>query len=615
MLTQAVHKHPHTSPLPKGEGVRSSKLYDLDDLAAHLAATRGTKTIVHCHGVFDLLHIGHIKHLEEARGMGDFLIVTITPDQHVNKGPGRPAFAQQLRAEALAALQCVDAVAINRWPMAMQTIGLLRPNLYVKGPDYRQAGDDRTGGITLEEEAIQAVGGQLVTTQDVTFSSSNLINRHLSPLPESTRQYLRDFARRHPIDRVIDVLDSARDLKVVVVGEAIIDHYVYCQALGKSSKEPVLAVQQNSEEKFAGGILAVANHLAAFAGRVELITMTGREPEQLDFIRARLDPKIDATFIQRSDGPTIVKRRYIEGYFFQKLFETYDFNDRPIAGEDEAALAAALEAKLGDADIAVVVDFGHGMITPSAVQLLTQRARLLALNTQSNAGNFGCHTISKYPRADLVCLAENELRLEARDRHGDLRPMLRQVSDRLLCLRVMVTRGSHGCMGLERADGHADPGGVKECSHGWSDAAWGVAEPVERSAVIHSAPAGAAETPDSHAPLSPLRGEVEKGDSSPRVAQRSEQHCSTRGYNLAPLGGEDHDAIVEIPAVADQVKDRMGAGDTFLAVAALALARQAPMEVMGLLGNAAGAQAVATVGHRRFLEKTSLIRHVECLLK
>src|SRR5919108_1240176 len=112
----------------------SKKIRRLKDLANTLETLRGSgKKIVHCHGVFDLLHIGHIKHLESARKLGEVLIVTVTPDRFVNKGPHRPAFPERLRAEALASLACVDFVAINEWPTAVETIQCLRPHYYVKG--------------------------------------------------------------------------------------------------------------------------------------------------------------------------------------------------------------------------------------------------------------------------------------------------------------------------------------------------------------------------------------------------------------------------------------------------------------------------------------------------
>src|SRR3954470_14244667 len=122
----------------------SCKVRDLQDLVAELDQQRASgKRIVHCHGVFDLMHIGHIRHFEQAKMLGDVLIVTITQDRHVNKGPNRPVFTEAHRAAAIAALVCVDYVAVNKWPTAIDTIRLLRPNVFVKGSEYRDASKDR----------------------------------------------------------------------------------------------------------------------------------------------------------------------------------------------------------------------------------------------------------------------------------------------------------------------------------------------------------------------------------------------------------------------------------------------------------------------------------------
>src|SRR3974377_293138 len=153
----------------------NKKIKRIAELEQPLAGLRaGGKRVVHCHGVFDLLHIGHIKHLEAARQLGDALVVTLTPDRFVNKGPHRPAFPERLRAEALASLACVDLVGINEWPTAVETIKRLRPNFYVKGI-VREAGKrDHTTAIEEEETAVKSVGGQLVLTDEETFSASTL---------------------------------------------------------------------------------------------------------------------------------------------------------------------------------------------------------------------------------------------------------------------------------------------------------------------------------------------------------------------------------------------------------------------------------------------------------
>ena len=156
----------------------NAKIKNLEELQKITAELKTVgKKVVHCHGVFDLLHIGHIKHFEEARSFGDVLIVTVTPDEYVNKGPNRPAFPISLRLEVLAALEAVDFVAANQWPIAVETIKALQPAVYCKGPDYKNHADDVTGKIDDEETAVESVGGKIRYTKDIIFSSSSLLNK------------------------------------------------------------------------------------------------------------------------------------------------------------------------------------------------------------------------------------------------------------------------------------------------------------------------------------------------------------------------------------------------------------------------------------------------------
>src|SRR5579872_6846590 len=272
------------------------KVLGLDALADQVAVLRAQgKTIVHCHGVFDLLHVGHIRHFKEAKLLGDVLVVTVTQDVHVNKGPNRPAFAEKLRAETIAALEDVD-LAVSAYPNAVEVIQKIRPDVYAKGPDYRDAGLDHTGGITLERQAVEACGGRIAFTDGVTFSSSNLIHRFFPPYPVEVEGWLQRFRDGFAARDVVDAIKSFVDLKVLVVGEAIIDEYVYCDQMGKAAKEPVLAMRYNSGEKFAGGALAVANHLAGFCEHVELVSALGDRNRQEEFIRERLAPNVEPVF-------------------------------------------------------------------------------------------------------------------------------------------------------------------------------------------------------------------------------------------------------------------------------------------------------------------------------
>ena len=509
---------PDTAPTPK-----------ILDLAALSVVVRELRNeglrVVHCHGVFDLLHIGHIRHLAKARSLGDVLVVTVTPDRFVAKGPGRPAFTEPLRAEALAALANVDYVAVNHWSTAEETIRVLKPSLYVKGADYRNEADDVTGGIARERAAALSVGTELAFTDEITFSSSRLLKEHSERVPHKARDFLVGFQQRYSFNDVLQWVNAAEALSVLVVGETIIDEYQYCEAIGKSSKQPALVARRETAEIFAGGVLAVANHLASFCRQVTVLSQLGDSPSRKELIEQQLDARVRRHFLHRPDSPTILKRRFVDSYHFSNLFELYELNNHPLSAEENAALVAALSQELPRYDLVVVVDFGHAMLTPEAVQLLCNQSRFLTLNVQANAGNLGYHRISKYSRADFLCVAEHEMRLEAGDPSGTMDPMLRQVADRMACRCAVTTRGKLG-------------------------------------ALCYRPP----------------------------------------------------DPCLEVPSFASNVVDRLGAGDTFLAATAPLVAAGAPLEIVGFIGNLAGAEAVATVGHRRYLQRATLLQHAKAML-
>lgn len=419
------------------------------------AARREGKRLVLCHGVFDLMHPGHVLHLKAARRHGDLLMVTLTADEFVRKGPGRPAFNQRLRLETLAALECVDYVALNEWPTAVETIRKLRPHVYVKGSDYAQPESDLTGKITEEEGAVRSVGGRIVFTDEESFSSSSLINEHFSRLPAKTDAYLRDFRRRHSRREVFEALEGLADVSVLVVGEAIVDQYCYCTPLGKSAKETIIATKYASEERFAGGSLAVANHLAGFCRRVTLVTCLSEGDPEAGFIRSKLRPNVQLAGVQAGERGTIIKRRYVDPTFLTKMFEIQYLEDSPIPAEAEGEIHSILKGRLPEHDMVLVADFGHGLLTDRLREAICSCGRFLAVNTQINSANLGFNLVTRYPRADYVCLHEGEVRLAAGVQYGDLRVMAEGLRSRLGAAHLMVTRGPNGSV-LMRDGGSAD---------------------------------------------------------------------------------------------------------------------------------------------------------------
>ena len=156
------------------------KILEINELADRVVRRKeeGT-TIVHCHGCFDLMHPGHIKYFQAAKMMGDVLLVTISPDRFVDKGPDRPVFNEDLRAESIAALECVDYLAINKWPTAEETLRLIRPDIYVKGQEFENM-EDKTGKIQKEVEVIKEIGAEIRFTHEIVFSSTELLNQYFT---------------------------------------------------------------------------------------------------------------------------------------------------------------------------------------------------------------------------------------------------------------------------------------------------------------------------------------------------------------------------------------------------------------------------------------------------
>jgi len=416
------------------------------------------KQIVHCHGVFDILHLGHIRHLNLAKKEGDALIVTVTRDKYVKRGPGRPVFNEHLRAETLASLAVTDYVSVIDSDTATDFIKKVKPDVYVKGVDYKDRRKDLTGKIYEEEDAIESAGGRLVFTDDITFSSTELINNHFDVYPPRTVKYLKAIAKRYSIDQIINSLQALKELRALVIGDAIIDEYHYCSPMGKSSKEHLVVNRFESEEMFAGGALATANNVGSICDKVDLLTVLGNTNSHQKFIQSRLSPNVDPIVFYREGAGTIVKRRFVSEDTNQKLFEICYMNDNNISKANEKAILERLNKIIKNYDLVVVSDFGHGLLTKKIIDLICSKAKYLALNVQTNSANIGFNLVTKYPRANCVCVDEMELRFAARDKFSDIRTLAKTVYQGFDCQHMIATRGPCGSLSYSAKEGfHETP--------------------------------------------------------------------------------------------------------------------------------------------------------------
>jgi len=505
----------------------SCKILDFPSLAALLEERRkGGAKIVQCHGVFDLLHPGHIRHFQEARQLGDLLVVSVTPDRFVNKGPGRPVFSEALRLESIAALSYVDYVVLNDAPDAVSAIRKISPAFYVKGMEYSKEEEDVTGKIKEEREAVSEAGGAIYYTGGAVFSSSSLLNRFFDPVPTETQQFLAGLKREISIPELIRKIDSLSDLNVLIVGDAIIDEYVFTQVLGQTGKGIHLVGKTLDKKTFLGGSLIIANHVAQYAGKVSLLTALGGRCPHLDFIDQNLDPKVERRFALLEGSQTLTKTRFVmqDGPTLTKLFETYSGSEKGLDREQTKRMVE--EIRSGDYDLVLVCDFGNGFTNQEIIHALCDQPNFLSLNAQINSGNRGYNVITNYRRADYVSVNEPELRLSAHDKESRLEGICADIAQFLQCSFLSVTQG-------------------------------------------------------------------------------------VKGVYFYPAAGEPF----QIPALTTTSVDRIGAGDSYLSLSSLCLAKGMSPQIAGFIGSVAAAMSVQMVGNQEAIKKAPLCKYITRILK
>lgn len=411
------------------------------------------------HGCFDLVHIGHIKHFNAAKKMADVLIVTVTPDRFINKGPGRPVFNESLRLETLANLGVIDYVGLNDAPDAVSLIERIRPNFYVKGDEYKNFKDHPEGMRIKEKEAVEKCGGEFVLTSEPTFSSTSIINRNFEYFTPEVSKFINQIREKYSPEEMNGFIEKMSNLNVLVIGDPIIDEYMYCRTVGTITKFPAISAVYTGMTKMAGASLVVARHIAEFAKSVEYIGIVGDKDNERLFVEEELGKMgIKTHLVTVPNRFTTVKRRFISGNYptalefktsppgdqLYKLFEIAYLNDSLIDENSEKEICSIFEKRVNENDLVILADFGHGMITPKIADLIAKKSKWWAVNAQTNSTNYGFNLATKYKKPNFICLDELEARLPFADRYKNREEIINNLSKVIECEAVMMSMGKEG---------------------------------------------------------------------------------------------------------------------------------------------------------------------------
>lgn len=300
-----------------------------------------------CHGVFDLIHPGHIIHFEEAKTVCDILVVSVTASEYVRKGPDRPYFDDDMRMKFLSSISFIDYVMLSEGYTVDDIIECVEPDFYIKGEEYTVPEDDITGKIDEEIKLVQKHGGDIYYTSGQVFSSTKLLNHGLSALPHEVMEFSVDFIKRYSMKDIKYFSEIVKNLKLLVIGDVIIDKYTYCSVQGLMSKDMGYSARYQEDEEYLGGSVAIAKHLAAFSNNVCLCSVIGSEIEINRKIKREIESSIKLELIQSEVFHTIIKHRYLQrNQKRDELHKIFAINNIPYDRQFDGNVIKAFKDKI-----------------------------------------------------------------------------------------------------------------------------------------------------------------------------------------------------------------------------------------------------------------------------
>jgi len=412
------------------------------EIRAHAAGQR----IVFVSGNFNVVHPGHLRLLKFAAEQGDVLVVGVNPDS--TPGVTVPV---ALRLESVASLGLVGHACELHGP-AEEFIARLQPDVVVKGREHA----DRPNP---EAAAVDAYGGKLLFgSGEVRFASLELLRREYFDTSFSTLRKPHDFPARHgfTVDGLKTVLPRLAGMRVLVVGDLIVDTYINCDALGMSQEDPTIVVTPIEQKTFVGGAGIVAAHACGLGAEARYVAVCG-EDEAADVAReALVRHRVQAELLVDATRPTTHKQRYRAGG--KTLLRVNHLRQHAIEPDLSARMLALIERELPRTDLLLFSDFNYGCLPQTLVDAVTERAaaRGVAMAADSQASS-QLSDISRFRGMSLVTPTEREARLALRDFESGLAVIAEALRARAGVRSVIITLGAEGLLVHAPKPGVADP--------------------------------------------------------------------------------------------------------------------------------------------------------------
>ena len=401
------------------------------------------KKIILCHGVFDIVHPGHIRHFAHCKQKADILIVSLTRDIFIKKGTYRPMVPERLRAFNLASLQLVDYVIIDQNISPIKLLKKIKPNFFAKGLEYA----DLKNPLTVKEKNIvESFGGKMIFSPgDYVLSSSKIINQMKPDLKFEKLKLLMD-TENVDFNDLKKILKDLSKLKVHILGDTIIDTSHYCEVIGGLHKTPTLSVVKQISEDFLGGAAIVASHFKSFAKNVTLTTLFSNDEKGKFALKNLKKNKIKTNYYSEDDRPTTNKNSYIVNK--HKLLKVDELNNNTITNSTLDKIIKSL--KKDKNQVLVFSDFRHGIFNNQTLSKIFESINHKTFKVADSQVASRWGNISDFKNFDLLTPTEREARYSLFEQDTPIRNLVGNLQKKSKANNIILKLGEKGLISISR---------------------------------------------------------------------------------------------------------------------------------------------------------------------
>jgi len=391
--------------------------------------------IVFVSGNFNVVHPGHLRLLQFAAECGDYLVVGVNPD-----GTPGTMVPERMRLEGVSAISLVNHTFILREPPE-SFIGICRPAVVVKGKEYE-------GRQNAEQRVVASYGGKLLFgSGEVRFSSLDLLRREYFETNLSTIRKPTEFLERRgfTLRELKQRLSGYKDIRVLVIGDLIVDEYINCEPLGMSQEDPTIVVTPLESKRFVGGAGIVAAHAKGLGADVSFFSIAGTD-EAASFATATLDQYgVRSDIVADESRPTTLKQRFrAQGKTLLRVSHLRHHDMRP---EIAARIKLGIEKTIPKTDLIIFADFNYGCLpqplVDDIVELGKKRGVTMVADSQASSQ---VSDVSRFAGMRLLTPTEREARLALRDWNSGLVVLAEKLRQKAHAENVVITLGSEGIL-------------------------------------------------------------------------------------------------------------------------------------------------------------------------